>query len=424
MTSAHRQLPGLVAILLTLSLLPTGAFAQDDSLSLVFEPHCTSEDRSSCPEFETADASHLKTSLLRVGDILDIDVVLKNAQGKGVSTVRSWLTYDSNVLEARSVELTNAIQAPTPDEQTIESTSGLVKIGGAVGDIQNQRIAIARVTFRVITDTQDTMVGFSNFLTNGNGQTAVNAATSEPQNSDGSGLAEPPCVDELIGCRGNTNPLLTVEPTKLTVTLTDGTQNPPSTIPTTTNTSSEGTSASSVPAVTDTQTTVPGSSTFTLLQVQNVRVTTRDQQIFLGWDALRSSELSGYNIYYGTVSGKYIQRRSIPSSATSLVLRDLALDSTYFLAVRAFSTNDQETVFSQEVSVTVGKPETSSSPLLATVENTEPVNNVIEEYEGEQVSGTTGTSDTILYLAIASATIGTLFAFARQLSLRKHTYAA
>ncbi len=173
--------------------------------------------------------------------------------------------------------------------------------------------------------------------------------------------------------------------------------------------------SSAAPVLAGAGSSVPsGSSTFTLLQVQNVRVTTRDTQIFLGWDPLSSTELGGYNIYYGTVSGRYIQRRSIPSTASSLVLRDLQPDVTYFLAVRAVNLSGQESIFSQEVSVTVGKPETSSSPLLATEPaQLPPPENTITTHGGKGVTGTTGVSDNVFILAVISACIGTAFAFAR-----------
>ena len=39
--------------------------------------------------------------------------------------------------------------------------------------------------------------------------------------------------------------------------------------------------------------------------------------MYLGWEGLNSSQLKAYNVYYGTTSGKYIQRRSIDNSTTT-----------------------------------------------------------------------------------------------------------
>jgi hypothetical protein len=155
--------------------------------------------------------------------------------------------------------------------------------------------------------------------------------------------------------------------------------------------------------------------------VQRVQVTTRNQDVFLGWQALKSSELKGYNVYYGTVSGRYMQRKSLPGSATSLVLRDLEPDATYFFAIRAFNNADKESAFSQEVSVTVGKPETSTAPLTTVISDmTAPEGNPVESQGGTTVTGETGTGDTLVVLLLISAVIGTAFAFHRQLLLRNH----
>jgi len=443
MTSPDRTSSGLAALLLSISiLLPSTALAQNGGISLELAPHCTSSDRSTCPRFETLDASHLKTPLLKAGDILDIDVVLVGAAGKDARTVRSFLTYDTKVLEARSVELTDAIQAPSPGEQTTSKSTGVVKIGGELKTVDLDRITVARVTFRVLSAGTNTTVAFQNFRDDGAGQTAVNGKL-QIKETESRGLALPPCTSALVGCRGTPTPLLTTEPSKLTVMLGEtpaqqaqaaGTESPSS--------PASATSPLAASALFPTDMTMPttlaqfpaamestplagqGSSTFSLLQVQNVRVTTRDTQIFLGWDQLQSAELAGYNVYYGTVSGKYIQRRSIPSSASSLVLRDLEPGSTYYLAVRASGNKDQETVFSQEVSITVGKPETSSSPLTVTQESLSPPENMIVSNNGTSLSGSTGTSDTIIILALASAAIGTAFAFLRQISFKKLSHAA
>ncbi|HRH94185.1 MAG TPA: fibronectin type III domain-containing protein, partial [Candidatus Peribacteria bacterium] len=159
-------------------------------------------------------------------------------------------------------------------------------------------------------------------------------------------------------------------------------------------------------------------SAFTLLQVQNVRVTSKDTNIFLGWQGLTSTDLAGYNVYYGTVSGKYINRRSVPDTSASLVIRDLEPGTQYFLAVRAFNSKNQETVFSHEVSIIVGKPESSSSPLAAVNESDlPPEENPIEVHNGKNISGETGMSSTFALLALASAGVGTFFAWRRQLHL-------
>lgn len=109
----------------------------------------------------------------------------------------------------------------------------------------------------------------------------------------------------------------------------------------------------------------PKTTVFNLLQVLGLRVTTDGSSVFLVWDHLPSSELAGYNVYYGTVSGQYIQRRSVDKAANSLTIRALPVGTTYYFAVRAVNAAGEETVFSQEVGVSVGNPRTSTAPFNA-----------------------------------------------------------
>jgi hypothetical protein len=445
---------GLAGLLVAFGvMLPMPAQAAGE-IQLTFEPHCGDEIRENCPTFPIADASSLSTARMSAGDILDVDIVLTGAADSNADTVRSWLTYDSSILEGRSIELSKVITKPLPGEENIDKTTGTIKIGGNVGKITNGRVAIARVTFRVLNATKNTAIKFTGFLADGTGQTAVNGKKIATTNA---GTLPAPCIGALVGCRGVTVPLLMIEPTSLTVSLAD---------PTTSNSIIPGVAAATISSSASPETqsptaasptgmeligggassaaatiTPPGSlvaattaippagTTFNLLQVQNLRATTRDNQIFLGWVALQSAELAGYNVYYGTVTGKYIQRRTVPPTAASLVLRDLEPGTTYFFAVRAFSNSDQETVFSKEVSIVVGKPETSSSPLVATAaplpvpETIVAPENPLETRSSDRITGDTGTASSIVIFALFAGLIGTSFAFARQYSLSHRHHA-
>lgn len=385
---------------LVLALAPAVPLASaDGDVTLRLEPHCAETDRTNCPQFDVADALHLTTGTSAASDIVDIDVVLTGGTGKSIQLIRSWLQYDPLILEARSVDLTPAIAQPIPGEQTFDAQAGLIKIGGnAALDLASDRISIARVTFRVISATKNTAISFVNFQEDGSGQTSVNGASS-----------------------GSTVALLHGNPSMLTVKLSGAAS--------ASSASSVSSSAISEPAtvVQQTQNTsgsAAGTSAFSLLQVQDVRVTSHESSIFLGWLPLRSSELKGYNVYYGTVSGKYIQRRSIPSTATSLVIRDLTAGTPYYLAIRGVNQHDEESAFSQEVSVTVGDPDTSTSPLVAGIGKTPAPVNPIQARGGNEVSGTTGTGDTILILALLSGLIGTAFAAHRQRALLSGSHVA
>lgn len=438
------QLRSSLALCVMLALLvpfvPT-AFAAG-SMTLLLVPHCT--EQSGCPEYAVADAEHFTTGQLAAGDILDIDVLVRGSDYANVRTVRSWIKYDPKVLEARSVEITSALPSPTPGEQNIEKTTGLVKIGGSTtSGFTSADTRVARVTFRVLETAANTELSFHGYNEAGTGQTGVNSKRASSSPLDQGALPAAPCFNNILGCGDTPTPLLTGEPGKLTVKLSA----PALQGSILTAQAAEVSSASSASSVSSSfdytnfeiqqtgggvanmsasATTSSSSassltgqgSTFGILQVQDVRVTTKDDLIFLGWQALRSSELAGYNVYYGTVSGRYIQRRSLPATSTSLVLRDLVPGTTYYLAVRAVNAQNQESVFSQEVSVTVGKPETATSPMTKLPVDTGAVaGNPIETRGGTTIKGETGSASIFAWILAGSALIGTAFAFRRQLVL-------
>ncbi len=383
------------------------AFAEG-SMTLLLVPHCT--EPMGCPEYAVSDAQHFTTGQLAAGDVLDLDVLVRGSDHASVRSVKSWIVYDAKILEARSVKIFPTLPSPYPDEQTIDKLQGLVKIGGSTTNgFSSDSVRIARVTFRILETASDTELSFADFNTKGNGHTAVNGERQQSANDEG-GLPPAPCISAILGCRGTDTPLLSGEPATLTVKLFGGTP----IVPIMPSSSSAGT-ASSASSFTG------AGSTFGILQVQDVRITTQDNVIFLGWQALRSSELAGYNVYYGTVSGRYIQRRSLPATASSLVLRELEPGATYYLAVRAVNKQDQESIFSQEVSVTVGKPETATSPMTKLPPDSGVIaGNPLNKRGGTTINGETGSASVFLWIIVGSALIGTAFALRRQLVLSPH----
>lgn len=413
----------LLLVGLRLVSFSVSAFAQEaDQISLVLEPHCSSEDKTECPAFEVLDAQHLATGSMRAGDILDIDIVLLHGKGKGMTTVRSWLSYDPDSLDVRNVSLSPVLAEPIPGEQSADPAQKVVKIGGDTTEIRSDREVIARVTFQVKTSAKNSVISFSNYREDGMGQTAVRGESR--LNDKNGGLPPPPCLDELI-CRKEIVSLLKVEPSALAVLVESTMESIPDSLIASAQTI-ENTEPIVIPVLgsTDPAPSQPeailgnGPSSFSLLQVQNLRVTSRDSSIFLGWQPLKSSALAGYNVYYSTVSGRYIRRRSIPAESSSLVIRDLDPGTTTFIAVRGYNAENKETVFSQEVSVTVGDPESSTAPLIAELMETQPApENLVENRGGKEINGESGVSSTFFILALVCALIGTMFAAHRQYNL-------
>lgn len=380
---ALRRLSSLtLAVAVIAVTLPFSALAQVPGTKLILKPHCVLQAKSACGQFVVADAEHLRTPALSAGHILDIDVVLTTDKPKDVRSVRSWLKYDPASLEARSIEIMQSVLPQAiPGESTIDDRSGIIKIGaGTQNGIGSGETVVARVTFRVISVQAASEISFVDFRPDGSGTTSVASQSAE---------------------------MLKSEPSKLTVNVLQ---------PAGSTVSSSSSSAGS--QTTGGSSTTGRNSAFTLLQVQNVRVTTRDNNIYLGWQALPSTDLAGYNVYYGTISGKYSQRRSIASANNSLIIRDLEAGTQYYLAVRAFNNASEETVFSHEVGVIVGKPETSTAPLAEATES-QPVSpvdgNPIETRGGQEVTGETGVADSIAVLLLISACIGTVLAWRRQI---------
>ncbi len=386
----------LIAYLL-LGSTPVDAQTTNEPM-LFLAPHCTEEDRDDCESFDVKDPQTLITGPLAVGDLLDIDVVLRTPEPGKVAAVRSWLSYHPGILEARSVELTDAVTLPMPGEQDIDASRGLVRIGGGTeGKLKDIETPIARITFRVLMAQPNAMISFVNFFPDNSGETSVIDATQTP--------------------------LLVTEPAKLELKFVEVQSSSSSSTSSSSSSTSSGafdSSSSSVPSSSSTSSSTDESSTFKILQIQNLRITSQGDSLFIGWDPLRSTELTGYNVYYGTVSGRYIQRRGLGTDSTSLVVRNLETGVQYFVAVRGFNANNDETAFSQEASVVIGRPETSTAPLSANQIENVPDSNPVETRGGETVTGETGMSETLIVLLGIAAMVGTALAWRRQLTFASH----
>jgi cysteine-rich repeat protein len=154
----------------------------------------------------------------------------------------------------------------------------------------------------------------------------------------------------------------------------------------------------------------PGAQTsFSLLQIRNLRVTTEGGSVFLAWEPLVSSQIKAYNVYYGATSGRYLQRKTVDAASSTITLRSLPQNTQYYFAVRALSNADEESAFSQEVGIVVGKPSTSTAPLTSNVMATK-----IESRSIVKVQGDTGLPIILTFALVLSAVIGTAYALKRQ----------
>lgn len=382
---AHKLLATGIVLSVMLSMTAT-AFALDPTETMLrLQPHCMETDRTKCAQFDIADAKSLTTAPLSTGDLLDIDVVVLSPTPTKILAIRSWLTYDPAVLEVRDVQLLPALANPIPTENTADPQNKVIKIGGGTDNkLTVKEAAIARITMSVKSDAANTEISFAQFKEDGTGLTGV--------------LSNDQSVPSL----------LTIEPAKLSVVMKNA--------GTVSSISSSSSVASMNSAMSSSESSITtgtsGESTFTKLQVQNTRVTSSDTSLFVGWDALKSSELVGYNVYYGTISGRYIQRRTLNKESASLTIRGLESGVQYFVSVRGINGSNEETAFSDEAAVVIGRPETSTAPLFDK-QNGGPDGNPVETRGGQVVTGESGMGEMMLAFLILSAVIGTGFAARR-----------
>ena len=69
----------------------------------------------------------------------------------------------------------------------------------------------------------------------------------------------------------------------------------------------------------------------------------------LAWDPNQEPDLAGYRIYYGTSSREYIDFVDV-GNVTTYRFDNLLADVTFYIAVTAYDTADNESDFSEEVS--------------------------------------------------------------------------
>ncbi len=75
--------------------------------------------------------------------------------------------------------------------------------------------------------------------------------------------------------------------------------------------------------------------------------------VLVSWNANTEDDLAGYKIYYGTASRSYGTGLDV-GNVTSYQFNDVPLGRTYYVAVTAYDTSNNESGYSQEASITTG----------------------------------------------------------------------
>ncbi|MDO8649314.1 MAG: fibronectin type III domain-containing protein [Candidatus Peregrinibacteria bacterium] len=407
----------LTSIALALCSSVTTVTAQDQETVLLLRPHCELEKQEDCPAFEINDPENLRTPELTVGGSLDVDLVLVNRSSEPIRRVRTWITYDPQILQGVTITVNEQFPIITPGEADFSSADGYAQIGvstDAVSPVDGEIIPIARVQFTVLKAPGGgrTPLSFYDLQEGLEGHTFAVPAGNEESNilpTELGGL-----IVRIAGSTETSSSAASVSSASGTGTSVSSAALSSSTSQAAASTPASG--ASSSAASTGQRTA------FILLQVQNLRATTEGSTIYVAWDPLASQDVRGYNIYYGSETGRYIQRKSIASTGNSISLRGLPEGTTYFVAIRAFNEAEEESAFSQEVSVKVGDPGSSTSPLVGQITRDDGPNgqNPLDTPDGRPITSTvpgeSGASSILLLLLLGSAIIGTAFAFRRQLA--------
>jgi hypothetical protein len=354
-----------------------------------------------------------------------MDLIVHNPSGASIERFRAWIAYDPSVLAGDSVTISKIFPTPMPGEADISASDGYVKVSGTSSAPQNgASIVVARIqmhvlkasaaaspmTFYDVTGTQISKTGI--FVYDGTQETDVAATTQgilSVQFAQGSAASSASSAATTSAAASsavsqNSAASLSSQMTQSSVSSETFQSSRSSQMMQSSAASSAASSAGVMP------------SAFNQLQVQKLLVTTDGSSAFLAWQKLPSSELVGYNLYYGTISGNYIQKKSMDATTMNITIRNLPVGTQYYFAVRGVNAQNIETDFSQEVAVVIGSPATSTAPLTGTVKGAAPST----PKTGGNISGSTGTPSVLILFLVISAVVGTGIALRRQLTAVSH----
>lgn len=278
------------------------------------------------------------TTEARIGDEFEVEIALKNPGLQNVVSVRSWLDYNENVIEAISIDTEGSpFTLSAPAETEISQDQGLVKLGRSniSGGYAQAEGKVAKVRFKVITPYAiATVIEAYDYQISELGHTSVNI------------------VDQAFPMN-----ILSGEPEALIVNLNPGAQP-----------YSEVDVDATVTEFPPTDVVVTGLGYANLQRPQNLRVNTGPGYVDLKWDFSNEPELVGYNVYYGKTSGMYTRRRTV-GPVNQYRLDGLNNGEVYYFAVTAYDSQSRESDYSDEVAVIINEPLSSTAPFDEVLSN-------------------------------------------------------
>lgn len=262
-----------------------------------------------------------------------IDLIIKNPRQEMVTSIRAKIKYDSTKLNIDALE-TDLSDFPlgAPGENNIDVDQGTITIGRSLtgGSLNLARFYVGTI---VITPfSAGAALEYLNFQNSELGDTGIfftSGVTSENRMT-----TAPKRL--VFGGSSNVSPLPRATPIQgggiggdiATPAPTDAAQFPPS---------------------------ENGFARPTGVRIQ----TDAAGNIRLVWPIAADPPVKGYYLYYGQKSGFYLRRRDV-GRTNFAVFPDLTKNEKYYFAITAYNSEDQETDYSDEVSVVVGQPGTES----------------------------------------------------------------
>lgn len=328
--------------------------AQESDTRLIITESCGDKE---CPEPRLQGDRYIISSGHKDGDTISLDIRIKNPKQQTITSAQTWLTYNTQHLEGLNIQTYENFDLAAPGEKEFDTENGRAKIGVAStkGGVSDPEIVVATVSFKVITkQTAGSFVEFYDHRLNELGHTNVNSIQDGfPVNI----LTEAP------------------KPTRISLNGTGGAGGPATPPPVVAPTTPE-------PVV-------------TLARPTGLQIDTGDGYVYLRWNRDPTSLLGGYNIYYSMTSGRYLHRKQV-GLVDEFYITGLNNGETYFFAITALDTAGNESDYSDEVAITVGYPETSTSPIGGI--HRQPI------IRGNTDTGPASTA--ILLIAIMAGTVG------------------
>ena len=154
-----------------------------------------------------------------------------------------------------------------------------------------------------------------------------------------------------------------------------------------------------------------------LLALSCLPITSLGVDVTLAWDPSPDATVVGYNVYYGVGSRTYTNKVSAGSELT-LSLRNLPGGATYYFAATAYTADNLESDFSEEISaylsaptpnaaptaITLTIPVTEDAPKPVTLQGTDPENDPLtfQVVSQPKQGSLSGTAPNLTYLPAAN----------------------